>query len=238
MALAETQYGKFFYFAPDAIGQMIASGVFWDAHFRPWLDGLGPDDVFVDVGANIGFFTIYVARRGAKVYSFEASPEVFDLLDRNVALNGLRERVLLENGALYDKAGELTLNPEWNDWPKLENGRVDYEHHSNSGGMSLVPGNGGPYRIKAETLDSYRLSKCSLIKSDVQGADLRVLVGAEKTIEEFRPVVLFEMEPIPARLHGDSIEKAMQFFEGKDYTVICVNSGGYGQKDFVAVPRG
>lgn len=229
MAFAETQYGKFFYFAPDDIGQHVASGDFWDAHFRPWIDRLARGSMMVDVGANIGFFTVYCARKGVWVWAFEPAPAVFGLLKRNVDANEVGMYVRMENVALYDKEVPLGLNPEWNDWPKKEDGKVDYENHRNSGGMSLVPyensAEGSSYRFEARTLDSYDLCSCDLIKTDTQGADLRVLEGARETIEKYRPVVCFEIEHVPARLHGDTQEKYFQFFEELNYTVTAVNFG-------------
>lgn len=236
MALAETPHGKYFYFAPDDIGKEVASGKFWNVHYRPWIDCLGSDDVMVDVGANIGFFTIYPALRGVWVWAFEPSPECFDLLRRNVEMNEVELNVRLENVALYDREVEMSLNPEWNDWPKLGDGRVDYEHHTNSGGMSLVPGESKIYKICSRTLDSYELMKCSLIKTDTQGADLRVLVGARKTIQKYRPVICFEIEPMPARLHGDSVESYMRFFQEMNYSVVEVSRGA-SNIDYVAEPK-
>lgn len=62
---------------------------------HPQMDILGPGLTLIDVGASIGFFTIYAAKRGAKVYAFEPSTEVFDLLKRNVEVNGVSENVTL-----------------------------------------------------------------------------------------------------------------------------------------------
>lgn len=244
MALAETEFGSFYYFEPDEIGKKIAEGKFWDSCYRPWMDALPPASVVVDIGANIGFFTIYLAKRGHWIWSFEASSEVYSLLKRNIELNVMEINVRPINVALYDKETLLGLNPEWNDWKKLPNGKVDYENNSNSGGMSLVPQtiswNGTPqdYLMKAYTLDSFEVPHVRLIKIDTQGADLRILHGAVKTIEKYRPIVCFEIEPIPAKLHGDSIEDAYKFFQDRDYTVTCVNAGEYGQVDLVAVPNG
>jgi FkbM family methyltransferase len=199
MALAQTEHGWFYYFAPDVIGKTIASGLFWDMHFRPYIDQLKDGDVFVDVGSNIGFFSIYCGKKGCEVYSFECSKQVFDLLERNVELNNLQDKVKVFNFPLYDSEIKMQLNPEWS--------MVDYEQSENSGGMSLVPGDDG-FCI-SKTLDSFNLTKVNLIKVDTQGADLRVLVGARKTIQRCRPIVLFEIEPIPARLHGDDYNKYM-----------------------------
>lgn len=235
MALAETQFGKFFYFAPDSIGQHIAQGKFWDAHLRPWMDRLTSASVFVDIGSNIGFFTIYCALKDAEVWSFEPSPEVFDLLRRNVELNGVGKKVRLENVALYDSERELKLHPDWHDWPSLPDGKVDYERHGNSGGLSLVPGSGGPYTFTSKTLDSYLLGHCDLVKMDAQGAEFAILHGAYGTIEKHRPVVLFEYEP--PRSDIVPFSEFQKFFDGLNYKVDCIGGDG-NWLDYAAIPQG
>lgn len=226
-------FGKFYYHDNSQIGKAIAEGKFWEDFYKPWFDLLEPGDVLVDVGANMGFFSIYAAKKGATVWAFEVSPGVFEVMQKNVIENEVEQNVKCENQALFDEPGVLTLNPEWE---HSIGGRVtDYDYHSD--GMSLIKGEGG-VEFRSRTLDSYGLEKLHLLKIDTQGADLRVLCGAKETINRCRPIILCEMEPIPARLHGDDEVGLMGFFREADYDVMGVRAGMYGVKDFVAVPRG
>lgn len=60
-----------------------------------WIDGFGADEVFWDVGANIGVFSLYAAkRRGARVLAFEPSSGNYTVLCRNIRLNALDERIV------------------------------------------------------------------------------------------------------------------------------------------------
>ena len=68
---AETEYGTFSYWPNDLIGASIAQGNFWEPFLKSVFDELKSDSVVVDAGANIGWFTIYAAKRGAYVYAFE-----------------------------------------------------------------------------------------------------------------------------------------------------------------------
>jgi FkbM family methyltransferase len=224
VAFAETPHGKFFYIQPDLIGQTVAAGAFWEAHLRPYIDVLGEDDVFVDAGANIGFFSVYAGLvRRAKVHAFEASPEIFSLLKRNVEVNCLEELVTVYNVPLYDRETELTLNPLWVDWPKTVEGKIDYERHGNSGGLSLVPGACaiGGYSFASKTLDSFMFQNVKLIKVDTQGSDLRILVGAEETIKRCKPIILFEYEENSSTKvngSGDSAVDFSRFFDKIGYS--------------------
>jgi FkbM family methyltransferase len=76
-----------------------------------WLDRLGPGDLFVDIGANIGVYSLYAAIvRKARVVAFEPEAQNFAALVRNVALNGLSERVSAWPYAIAAEAGPIRLN--------------------------------------------------------------------------------------------------------------------------------
>lgn len=235
MAFADTKHGKFFYFEPDDIGRRIAAGEFFDAHLRPYIEALGAGSVFVDVGANIGFFTVYAALyRGATVHAFEPSPAVFGLLAKNVDVNGIRGKVQLHQVALYDRETELMVNPEWQ--------RVlpDYEHCGNSGGLSLIRRDVPEGLVfAAKPLDSFALDSVALIKTDTQGADLRVLVGARKTIEYLRPIVCFEFEHngCGCNASGDTLGDFMKYFAELNYDVKPIGGNGGTWTDFAALPQ-
>ena len=231
MNFAETQYGKFYYLPNDDIGQRIARGEFHDRHFKPWMDNLGAGDTLIDVGANIGFFSIYAAKRGAQVWAFEPNILVYELLKKNVVANGC-DGVGYTNIALYDSETKLTINPEWN------GGQHMTAETSNSGGLSLVKGDGDFDGVALDNwLAAMPIKKVSLLKIDTQGSDYRVLLGARKTIEKHRPVICFEFEHNGSGLNanGDSIQDFVKFFAEIDYVVRWVADSMYGS-DYVVVP--
>jgi FkbM family methyltransferase len=237
MKTAQTEWGPFIYFDEDMIGAHLASGSFWDEHLRPWFDAMGPEKVFVDAGANIGFFSVYCGRRGAEVYAFEASPEVFHLLLHNVQEHGLSTSVHTHNVALFDCVCEVAIMPDhygWGGYPTLEGGRIDFEKIGNGGAFAVSPiaeNESRAYRMITATLDSFTIQNVSLLKTDVQGSDLRVLKGARGTIERCRPMIIFEYEPAPSTLLGDELARYMEFFKLLDYSVENIHLG-----DFIAKP--
>ena len=59
-----------------------------------WIAGFRPDEVLVDVGANVGMYSVWAAKtRGVRVYAFEPEAQNYALLNRNIVLNGLADRV-------------------------------------------------------------------------------------------------------------------------------------------------
>jgi len=69
-----------------------------------WIAGFQPDEVFVDIGANVGMYTIWAAKtRGMRVYAFEPESQNYALLYKNIVLNRLSEQVVAYCLALSDE---------------------------------------------------------------------------------------------------------------------------------------
>jgi FkbM family methyltransferase len=136
---------------------------------------------YIDVGANIGYYSIFFSRSlGANmVYAFEPSPREFSRLNHNIRLNKI-QNVKLFPVALGRENSQLTL----------------YIHKSNFGKNSLVnPGDSDQsITVDVKRLDDVvgNLSPVNFIKIDVEGAEPFVLEGATKTIIQYKPVILYE----------------------------------------------
>jgi precorrin-6B methylase 2 len=78
------------------------------------LHFLRPDDLFLDIGANIGSYTLLAsAVCKARTISFEPDPKTMTLLRRNIDLNGLHGRVVLEQTAVGAKKARLSSRLGW-----------------------------------------------------------------------------------------------------------------------------
>lgn len=151
----------------------------------PWLlSQLQPGDTFIDVGANIGIYSIHAARKvgpTGRVFSVEPSSGAAAMLTKNVASNGLSEIVSIVRAAASDKSGRLFLSGNPHQWNSLK--------------LSATPPGG---EITATTIDgmlssanvSIRNVKC--IKIDAEGLELEVLQGADAALQKFLPVIVFE----------------------------------------------
>jgi FkbM family methyltransferase len=132
------------------------------------LHFLRQDDLFVDVGANIGSYTLLASGVcKARTISFEPDRQTMALLRRNVDLNGLKDKVVLEQAALG-----------------AENGEVEFTTGQDT--RNHVPkGNGGrTQRVSMRTLDSIAaLTPPTMIKIDVEGYEAEVLRGARAVLD-------------------------------------------------------
>ena len=76
-----------------------------------WIAGFKPDEILVDIGANIGLYTIWAAKtRGVRVYAFEPESQNYALLYKNIVLNKLSKQVVAYCAALSDETGYSRLH--------------------------------------------------------------------------------------------------------------------------------
>lgn len=139
---------------------------------------LSNEDVVYDIGANIGLIGLLLARhsegRASHVHCFEPEPRNFNQLQRNIAENGLTERVSAHQVALAERAGELELF--------IRGGPGEGRH------STVVPeGSTGSIRVRAETASAFAASvgeRPDLVKIDVEGAEGRVLAGMTSLLRD------------------------------------------------------
>jgi FkbM family methyltransferase len=131
---------------------------------------------FIDVGANVGVWTQYMAKKGTKIYAFEPNPQSFNFL------KGLRQRysnIVLFPYALgeRDYTAELKFSSSGHD-------SLIIEHPDFTGNHILVT---------VRSLDSFDIQDVGLIKIDTEGYEVPVLLGARRTIEKWKPRLIVEV---------------------------------------------
>lgn len=146
-----------------------------------------PDNgVFVDIGANIGWYSILAALNGAYVYAFEPIPETYQRLTRNIALNHVSQIKTFPVG-LGEKRGSETFY--YNPNASGSSSRADLDYFGD-GRTQVV-------NSMIDTLDHIaceeQFERVDLIKCDIEGAELFAFRGAVETIKKFRPFVICEM---------------------------------------------
>ena len=239
---ALTPHGKFYGWDNDFVSRSILKGEFWEVYFKPWLDVVPVEKSVVDVGAHIGFFTVYLGLKGHDVYAFEPNPEVFEVLRMNVEANELQNKVTLYNGALYDKEDvELQVCMDWTEFPRRADGRMDMNAKSNSGNFVLVNTDKEKklegYQLLTKTVDSFGFENVGLIKVDTEGCDLKILNGSIQTIRRCRPVICFECVPSILYLRGDTIADYEAFVDKIGYQLTLAFDAPGSYRDYVAVPK-
>jgi FkbM family methyltransferase len=150
---------------------------FLQSHFHP-------GKVFIDVGANVGAYSLRAAGRGMLVVAFEPNPENARVLRRNAEINNLP--VDLQEFALGSSTGDIKM--------------------SLTGPTSRITDEDGVL-VAMRTLDSFKLDKADLLKVDVEGHELDVIEGAVDTLRRLHPRIMVEMH------HWVGAEKEAALFD-------------------------
>jgi FkbM family methyltransferase len=154
------------------------------------LHYLSPGDIAVDIGANKGAYTYWMARAvgtNGKVFAFEPQPGLAAYLKGIVASCGF-QAVTVEAIGLSSRSGQADLViPE------------EGKKYSPGATLEIEPSKKfHSFRVGIDTLDGYfgrkRVGPIRFIKCDVEGHELEVFKGGENILRNDRPVVLFECE--------------------------------------------
>lgn len=142
-----------------------------------WRRHLKPGDIFIDVGANIGAYTLWAAEGGAEVIALEPNGPACDRLQENVALNDYANRVTVICAAAGAAPGTARMTA------------------SLSAGNHLILDHGsGDVDVRVETIDEIvGLRQVAGMKVDVEGAERLVLQGADRALRE-RRIALLQLE--------------------------------------------
>lgn len=179
---------------------------------------LNPGDCFLDIGANAGFYTLLAARLvgpTGRVIAFEPLPQNQQKLERHLALNQLTN-VTVINAAVCDQDGRAAF----------QIGAAD-----ECGGLAIT----GTLEVDTVSLDGMwkasQLRSPRLIKIDVEGAEGRVLLGAEALIRATKPVILLAG-------HGTATQRACEsILADFGYKVTIVRDGSVdGMYESTATP--
>lgn len=175
------------------------------------LPYIKPDSIVLDIGANIGCYAYAFSKIAKEVICFEPNKEAFDCLMYNIGkIPGVR---------CYDYAIS------------------DIEDHyevivpNDNIGMAYIELTNNPYNEGTTTIDNFiensNIEDLSFIKIDVEGFELRVLNGAEKTINKFNPVMVIEINDHTLKRTNTTRQEIFKWLTDHGYTYrnIYANQG-------------
>lgn len=201
----------------DSISRSLIKYKQWEIQLMEIAEKyLTPESVILDIGANIGTWTVGLAMYNRKIYSFEPLYQSFLALCGNVFINKIENNVTVFNCAVTDN---------------MENQLTMVVHDNNNLGGSFVKlADENDKKIKSITIDSLQLDKVNFIKLDVEGHEINVLKGGEQTIKKNRPVIIFESWGNQDL--KEQREKLITYLYELNYNVYHINSA-----DYLALPK-
>jgi FkbM family methyltransferase len=187
----------------------------WEPNITSWVTSrLNPGDYFIDVGANIGYYSLLAARlvgeRG-RVVAIEAHPSIYSLLNKNVELNRLRN-IRTVCAAAADKKGSV---------------QMFLAEPSNIGGTSMFhnkrnfrsSGIETPALPLCDLLSDEEVRRARIIKIDVEGAELSVLRGLESVLGQLRPdaEIIMEVNSDAMAQAGESAQELLSIMRRRGF---------------------
>jgi FkbM family methyltransferase len=196
---------------------------------------LAPGDTFVDVGANIGYYSLLASRivgPSGRVYSIEASPTILALLRRNIALNHANN-VEVIHALVSDHDGDQEF------WLASE------QHYGQS---TSVPSRASEERMRSEgrircgaltsIVPADQLLNARLIKIDAEGAERAIMEPLVKHLPEFSNRTVWEVELTPEYCPGGHADVTWIFdcFCRNGYVAFAMRND-YSPKTYLSRPK-
>jgi FkbM family methyltransferase len=166
LTLKQCRYGWMLFSGPFIGKCLELYGEYSELEVQTMRGLVRSGDVVLDIGANIGSFTLPLAQmtgNGGRVYAIESHADVFNILCANLALNQIGNVKPLN--AFVRKSAAALVQEQF-----------------------VRPG----WDIQSIAIDDLKLEKCRLIKIDVDGNELDVLQSGENTLRALRPILYLE----------------------------------------------
>ena len=214
----------------DVLVHLYSVKACYEPHVISYVQSnLEPGATVVDIGANVGFFSLAVLALipGSTVHMFEPSPVSRGHLAQSIAKNSLESRVRLNPYALYSEPGEMDFCVHPEKYAAFD-GLRDTRSVKDSTPIHI--------KVPVTTLDIYLtqagVKHLDLVKIDVEGAEMFVLQGAEDTLKELRPRVLFEVGQQNLDPYGLRPEHIYGFFQEHGYRMQDIQGQPLSEAEF------
>lgn len=184
------------------------------------INDINGDEVFFDIGANVGVYSCFVGNKmgSGSVYAFEPHPNNLERLYQNVELNEIEDIVSVQEYALSDGTGEFDLS-------------VRGSSMSGEGRHSLVTDLDSKETI---TVSTYRgdekvgnsIPEPDILKIDVEGSEYEVLTGLRKTLSKQKPKIYCEIHTDILRRNGLHRNTIVEYLKDFNYSIESVYDRG------------
>jgi FkbM family methyltransferase len=185
------------------------------ANFQFLKENCKPGDIVLDIGAHLGVFAVAAAmytNRSGKVYAFEPTSSTNNLLKKTIQYNKLENIVFPRKEAVGKESGKTYFyvsDVEGDNSNSLVSHVRDRNLHSEEIDVVSVDG----------FAEKMNLEKINFLKIDAEGAEFDVLKGAAKTLQNYRPVCILSIHPVPILSKGDKLEDIYDFVKQLNYSI-------------------
>lgn len=199
----------------------MITGKYEESTLDALLSSLPSDGIFVDIGANVGYLSRAVLKKGkpSKVFAVEANPKLIPFLQNNLRIFS---NVEIFPVALSDSEGEIVLYAgKDSNVSSVHEGYTEGHHNYSPKWISEI----SAITVKKTTADHLfiHLPKIDLMKIDIEGHELNALLGMARLFDLNRICsILFEYSPYAQKCAGRNPEELIQFFLQRNFQCVCV----------------
>jgi FkbM family methyltransferase len=192
-------------------------GTFEPHSLRAMRRCLNPGGTLLDVGANIGLFSIEAALIGANVIAIEAAPQHIEAIRSSISANGFNQIEVVSSAA----------------WDRDGNGTLSLPLGANHGGFTLGHTAGDRLiEVPLRRIDGIVSDRqIDFIKIDIEGSEYRALVGAKDTIARCKPPILLELNEKALQACGSSSRAVKELLTSYGYRGHYLYGGNIGAND-------
>ena len=181
-------------------------------------------DVVIDIGANIGAHTLHMAKSvgtKGKVYAVEPTNYAFGKLLNNIEINPeISDRVVAEQLLLVSKHNKnKVIDGIYSSWPLNHS---EGRHHVHCG-IEMSISNAVKITLD-DMVANQKISKIDFIKLDVDGNELDILIGGQKSIVKFKPIFVMELGPDQYEINSN-FDKVVQLIVSAGYEFYSLDKG-------------
>jgi FkbM family methyltransferase len=197
----------------EVIGPAVALGAWEEHETRLFRAHLRPGTQVLDLGANIGWFSVLAVLSGAQVHAFEPVPAIADVAQRNIerAMKVGKGRGVVHRFAAGAAPGTA---------------RIVLSERNRGDNRVLDPGAGRPadlpgsaeLEIRIERIDDHVQGPARVLKVDTQGSEWLALQGARGVLEA-SPELALLLEFWPYALRGTEPRQLLEFLAGEGFTL-------------------
>lgn len=206
----------------------MGAALYWTGfhEFREFLflhRYLKPDMVFVDVGANLGEYSLFAAKRlsRGKVLAFEPLSSILSVLNRNIKLNGFKNIDVFPFG-LSSHDETMTIY----EFEDVHEGLATFYPGDRQSRMAIAV----ELKKMDDVVSSQKLNRIDFIKIDIEGAELKALQGCQSVIRLYQPVFMIEINEETYRTAGYTVPDVLDFFSKVNYQPYQIKKRGLIEK--------
>jgi len=211
----------FLLYIDQDVGRKILLGIFETKETEFLLSQIRKDDVCLDIGANVGYYTFLFSSVAKQVFSIEPIRQNADLIRLSCSINRV-------NNISVICAAASSINDEIEFLESTETGysSVKYIDHDASLINAYDTSFNCSYRVPAITIDSLCLDKLDIVKMDIEGYEYLALQGMTHTLKSVRPrILMIEMVESHLNRFGSGLHDVLTFLGECGYKPMILSGG-------------